>query len=58
MSDKTAYFLSSVIRPIAIPETGLLIFTPASISAIVPAHTVAIEEDPFDSNTSETIRIV
>ena len=38
----------------AIPETGLDIFTPASIKAIVPEHTVAIDDDPFDSRTSET----
>ena len=60
MSLKIAYFpvFSSVINPIAIPETGALIFTPASISASVPAQTVAIDEEPFDSRISETIRIV
>ncbi len=42
----------------AIPETGAFNFTPASKSANVPAHTVAIEEDPFDSKISETTRIV
>ena len=38
----------------AIPETGLFILTPASINAIVPEQTVAIEDDPFDSKTSLT----
>ena len=33
-----------LIRPIAIPETGFFIGTPASIRARVPAQTVAIEE--------------
>ena len=46
------------MSPIAIPETGLVIWTPASISAIVPAQTVAIEEEPLDSSTSETTRTV
>jgi hypothetical protein len=39
----------------AIPETGFFMGRPASIIAIVPAHTVAIEEEPLDSNTSDTI---
>ena len=42
----------------AIPETGLFIFTPPSINANVPAHTVAIDEEPLDSKISETNRIV
>ena len=42
--------------PIAMPDTGFLIFTPASINANVPAHTVAIEEEPLDSRISETTR--
>ncbi len=43
-----------MINPIAIPETGDLILTPASINASVPAQTVAIDEEPFDSRISET----
>ena len=39
----------------AIPATGSLIGTPASINARDEPHTVAIEEDPFDSVISETI---
>ncbi len=38
------------------PETGFFIFTPASINPIVPAQTVAIEDEPFDSRISETMR--
>jgi hypothetical protein len=38
----------------AIPETGFFNCTPASIKAIVPEQTVAIEDEPLDSNTSET----
>src|SRR5690606_37014377 len=48
----------SVTNPIAIPETGFVICTPASIRANVPAQTVAIEDEPLDSRISETIRIV
>ena len=40
------------------PATGLLIGTPASISASVPPQTLAIEDEPFDSRMSETMRIV
>jgi len=40
------------------PETGLLIGTPASIRASVEPQTEAIDEDPFDSSVSETSRIV
>ena len=34
------------------PATGALIGTPASISASVPPHTVAIDDEPFDSGIS------
>ena len=40
------------------PATGALIGTPASISASVPPQTVAIDDEPFDSRISETMRIV
>jgi len=42
----------------AIPETGFFMATPASINASVPAQTVAIEEEPFDSMMSDTTRTV
>ena len=38
----------------AIPETPPLILIPASISAIDPAQTVAIEDEPLDSRISDT----
>src|SRR5574344_1644892 len=44
----------SEIKPIAIPDTGFLIFTPQSINARHPAHTVAIDDEPLDSNISDT----
>ena len=42
----------------ATPATGLLSGTPASISASVPPQMEAIEEEPFDSRMSDTIRTV
>ena len=40
------------------PLTGRVIGTPASIRASEPPHTVAIDEEPFDSVMSLTTRIV
>ena len=40
------------------PETGARIGTPASISARVEPQTEPIDDEPFDSSVSETIRIV
>ena len=48
----------SLIRPMAMPATGALIGTPASISDRLPPQTVAIDDEPFDSRISETMRIV
>ena len=42
----------------AIPEIEDLIGTPESINAKEAPQTVAIEEEPFDSVISETIRVV
>ena len=57
--ERTAYRSPSfTIRPIAMPATGALIGTPASIMARVPPQTDAIEEDPFDSRMSDTMRTV
>ena len=60
MSVSTLYSLASGvdIKPIAIPATGALIGTPASISANVEAQTDACEVEPFEASTSETTRIV
>ena len=44
--------------PIAIPATGALIGTPASIKAKVEPQIDACEDEPLDSNTSLTIRTV
>ena len=41
----------------AIPDTGALIGTPASISARLPPQTEAIDDEPFDSVISDTTRI-
>jgi len=56
--DKTANFSPSEINPMAIPLTGRTNFTPASISASVPAQTVAIEDEPFDARRARTTRRV
>ena len=40
------------------PATGALIGTPASIIAIEPPQTDAIDEEPLDSRMSETMRMV
>src|SRR5256886_14622474 len=40
------------------PETGALIGTPASMHARVEPQTDAIDDDPFDSSVSDTMRIV
>ncbi len=58
MSERTANSSSSLISPMAMPATGRLIGTPASISASDAPHTVAIDDEPFDSVISDTTRIV
>ena len=47
----------SVTRPTDIPATGRFSGTPASKRAIVPAHTEAIDVEPFDSITSDVTLI-
>ena len=47
-----------MMSPIAMPATGALMGTPASIIAIEPPQTDAIDDDPFDSRMSETRRTV
>ncbi len=58
MSVRMATFFPSLISPIATPAQAALIGTPASISASEPPQTDAIDDEPFDSRTSETMRIV
>ena len=57
MSERTAKRSPSFTRPIAIPATGAFRGTPASISDNDAPHTDAIEDEPFDSVMSDTIRI-
>ena len=42
----------------AIPATGALIGTPASISESVEPHTEPMELDPLEAMTSDTVRTV
>ena len=49
--------LPSIIKPIAIPETGAVIGTPASIKARDDPQTEAIDVDQFELITSETTLI-
>jgi len=58
MSESIEKVSPSLISPMAIPATGAAIGTPASIIESAVPQTVAIEEEPFDSRTSETTRIV
>src|SRR5713226_7883423 len=58
MSDRIAYLLPSITKPIATPATGAFKGTPASSIDIDPPQTVAIDDEPFDSVMSETIRSV
>ena len=56
MSVRVTYSPPSAIRPMAMPPTGALMGTPASISDRVEAHTEAIEVEPLELSTSETSR--
>ena len=60
ISDTIAYLpvAGSVMSPMAMPDTAVLIGTPASMRAREPAHTVAIEEEPLDERMSDSIRMV
>ncbi len=53
-----AVLFFSWTSPMAMPATGALIGTPASISASDAPHTEAIDEEPLDSRISETTRTV
>src|ERR1700728_1719632 len=58
MSESTAKPSFSLMRPIAMPATGRVSGTPASISDSEAPHTEAIDDEPLDSVISETTRIV
>ena len=51
---KNGEIVAFLDQAMAIPATGRSIGTPASIRASEPPHTVAIEDEPFDSVISET----
>jgi len=58
MSDKITFFpLPSDIKPIAIPETGRAIGTPAAIKDKVDPQTEACEVEPLELIISLTTRI-
>ncbi len=58
ISVSTAHLSSSVMTPMAMPATGRLIGTPASISANVDAQVLAMEVEPLEESTSDTVRMV
>ena len=58
MSVRTTVLSPSFTRPIATPATAALTGTPASIRDRLAPQTVAMEDEPFDSRMSETIRTV
>jgi hypothetical protein len=43
--------------PVAVPATGDLTGTPASIIAIAPPHTDAIDDEPLDSRVWDTTTV-
>ena len=56
MSVSVTNLPSSAIMPMAMPATGALIGTPASIMDRVEPHTLAIDVEPLELSTSETRR--
>ena len=58
VSTRKSSSVSPVTSPHEIPATIALIGTPAAISDIHDAHVEAIDVEPFDSNVSDTARIV
>src|SRR6476646_11983610 len=58
MSLSTTKSEPSLTRPIAMPATGAFSGMPASIIASDDPQTEAIDEEPFDSVISDTVRIV
>ncbi|MNP69842.1 hypothetical protein D3C76_1659950 [compost metagenome] len=58
MSVRTANLSPSFTRPMAMPATGALTGTPASIRAREAPQTEAMELEPLDSVISETTRMV
>ena len=54
----SGFFSSATKSPIAIPDTGFFIFTPASIKAKVEPQTEAIEVEPLEDKISVTTLMV
>ena len=58
MSVRMVYASPSFTRPIATPDTGRLMGTPAFIRDRVLPQTLPMELEPLDSSTSDTRRMV
>ena len=58
MSVRVTYSPSLKMRPMAMPATGALIGTPASIIERLEEHTEPMELEPLDARTSDTRRRV
>ena len=56
MSVRVVNLPSAATRPMAMPATGALTGTPASIRDRVDEHTDAIDVEPLDARTSDTRR--
>src|SRR3954469_10346052 len=56
MSVSVVYLPSANTSPMAIPATGALIGTPASMSDRLDAHTDPMDVEPFELSTSDTNR--
>ena len=57
MSERMTTSSPSLMRPMAMPETGALMGTPASMRASVEPQVEAMDEEPLDSRTSLTTRM-
>ena len=57
MSERMTTSSPSLMRPMAMPETGALMGTPASMRASVDPQVEAMDEEPLDSSTSDTTRM-
>ena len=58
MSVRMPTLSPSLTSPIAMPATGALSGTPASMSAMEAPQTLAIDDEPLDSRMSDTTRTV
>ena len=57
MSESTTTSSPSLIRPMATPDTGAEIGTPASMRAKQEPQVEAMDDEPLDSSTSLTTRM-